>query len=288
MLLLIIVIIVSYLLKQLLTKLLFDHKSLSLFGKPFYNYYYSIKKIRQLRTNNWGFVPIDDEIANYSADLQCGMQLYKELVKAKNGYIIHDLCSIAEIGCGKGAGAEFLVTKFKPQQYLGIDYSAVAIKFCNENYSQLSNVKFICADAHELPIETRSLDYVINVESSHIYKDIGKCFREVYRVLKEGGKFLVTDFRVVRNSSINEIENLIKDSGFSILEKKIITPHIYESCILASKRREELVNEAIPWLFKSFFYHYAVLNGTEKFKKLGNGEIVYFLYQLERKCNHVG
>lgn len=272
-----------YFLKKIVISLFFNHKRLALIAKGFYNYFYSIEKISHLRTNNWGYVPVDKEIENYyPRDLQCGMQLYKELVTNQNGYIIHNSYSVAEIGCGKGAGAEFLITKFNPKKYIGIDYSQVAINFCISTYDHLKNANFICADAHILPIESNSVDIVINVESSHIYRDVGKFFKEVHRILKKDGKFLLTDFRVIKNIPIDILESIIYESGFSIAEKRIITQQIYKSCALASKRRKELVKAASPWLLKKFFYHYAVIEGTKKFKKLGNGEIVYFLYHLEK------
>lgn len=271
-----------FLIVEFLKRILFNHKRLALIAKSFYNYFYSIEKISQLRTNNWGFVPIDEEIANYSPDLQSGLQLYKELVKNHNGYVIPENSSIAEIGCGKGAGAEFLVAKFKPRAYVGLDYSSVAIKYCEGNYHHLLATQFICGDAHAMPLPSLSFDIVVNVESSHIYKEPVKFFEEVYRILKPGGKFLLTDFRVVKHFPINVLEETIQRCGFSIVEKKIITPHIYESCMKDSQKRRELVNHASPWLLKRFFYHYAVLEGTKKFKKLGNGQIVYFIYQLQK------
>lgn len=271
-----------FLIVAFLKRILFNHKRLSLIAKRFYNYFYSIEKISQLRTNNWGFVPIDEEIANYSSDLQSGLQLYKELVKNHNGYIIPQNSSIAEIGCGKGAGAEFLVTKFKPKEYVGLDYSSVAIKYCEANYHHLAATQFICGDAHAMPFSSLSFDIVVNVESSHIYKQPVKFFEEVYRILKPGGKFLLTDFRVVKHFPIDGLEEIVRRCGFSIIEKRIISPSVYESCIMASQRRKEIVNHASPWLLKRFFYHYAVIEGTKKFKKLGDGRIVYFLYQLQK------
>ena len=118
---------------------------------------------------------------------------------------------------------------------MGIDYSKRAINYCNDTYTYLKNVNFIWADAQQLPIQDQSVDFVINVESSHIYKDVNKFFKEVFRVLKNDGKFLFTDFRYIKNIPINFLENAIIDSGFSIVNKKIITPQIYESCFHTSK-----------------------------------------------------
>jgi hypothetical protein len=84
-----------FLIVEFLKRVLFNHKRLAIVAKSFYNYFYSIEKISHLRTNNWGFAPIDEEIAKYSADLQSGLQLYKELVKNHNGYVIPENSQIA-------------------------------------------------------------------------------------------------------------------------------------------------------------------------------------------------
>jgi ubiquinone/menaquinone biosynthesis C-methylase UbiE len=264
-------------------KLLFNHKLLAFVAKKFYNYFYSIEGITHLRVNNYGYAPVDEEIAVYPQELQYGMQLYKELIKNHNGYMIPEYSSMVEIGCGKGAGAEFLIRKFKPEKFIGLDYSTKAIDYCVKNYKPSNNVNFICADAHQLPIENGSIDIVVNVESSHIFKDQSKFFKEVNRVLKCKGKFLFTDYRYVKQGSIDKLENEIICSGFKISEKRFITPQIYHACFVASKIREDIINRASPWYLKKYFGHYAGLYGTKKYAQFGNGEIIYFIYHLEKE-----
>jgi ubiquinone/menaquinone biosynthesis C-methylase UbiE len=269
--------------RVLIKKLLLNHKLLAIPAKKFYNYFYSIKG-NHLWVNNYGYAPIDDEIARYAPDHQYGLQLYKELVKNHHGYVINENCSVVEVGCGKGAGAEFLVKKFKPKKYTAIDYSKKAIEFCNTAYQQIQNVQFICADAHQLPFSTNSVDVIINVESSHIYEDPTQFFNEVHRILKKDGKFLFTDYRFVKTSPIEKLEKEMCDCGFVITEKRVITPQIYKACILASELRQKIIDEGSPWYLKKYFAHYAALNGTTKSKQFNNGEIIYFIYHLEKKA----
>jgi hypothetical protein len=108
----------------------------------------------------------------------------------------------------------------------------------------------------------------------------------VHRILKSNGNFLFTDYRYVNHSSIETLEAEIADCGFSLMEKRIITPNIYNACLLASDRRKEIIEEASPWYLKKYFYHYAILNGTKKSNKLGNGEIIYFLYHLQKNNSY--
>lgn len=264
-------------------RMFFNHQWLSMVAKRFYNYFYSIKGIKHLRVNNYGYAPVDDEIAKYEPDLQYGMQLYKEVVKNHSGYMINENCSIVEVGCGKGAGAEYMINKFKPEKYIGIDYSKKAIDFCRETYRQIKNADFVQGDAHAIPVQDYSADIVLNVESSHIYKDQNKFFKEVYRVLKPEGKFLLTDYRYTKKISVASFEKQISDCGFFILDKKIITPQIHKACLLASERRKKIIEGASAWYMKKYFGHYAALKGTRKLTQFGNGEIVYFIYHLEKR-----
>ncbi|MEO6069898.1 MAG: class I SAM-dependent methyltransferase [Chitinophagaceae bacterium] len=264
-------------------KFFLSHKRLAPIAKRFYNYFYSIKGIDHLSINNYGFAPVDNDLAVYPPVFQFGIQLYKELVKNGSGYMITDKSKVVEIGCGKGAGAAYLIQKFHPLHFTGIDYSSQAIGYCKKNYPQLKNAQFICADAHAIPLPDGFADVVINVESSHIYKDPFAFFKEVNRVLQPNGKFLFTDYRYLKHCSILQLEKEIKDSGFLILHKRDITQNIYDSCIGASPFRKNLIEEASPPFLKKYFGHYSGLKGSKKHLQFGNGEIVYFIYHLEKQ-----
>lgn len=268
--------------KLAVRRLFSDHKFFAIFCRSFYNYYYSLEKIDHLRTNNFGYAPVDKDVAFYETDLQYGLQLYKELTKSKNGCVINELSSVVEVGCGKGAGAEFLVRNHNPKLFTGVDFSQKAIDFCSLTYKHIKEAQFICADALQLPFTDHSVDVVINVESSHLYKDAGRFFTEVHRILKPGGRFLFTDYRPVKTYPIERLEKEITDAGFSINEKRTITPNILDACKQASARREKLVEKVIPWYLRKYFRHYAVVSGSKKFLMMSNGEIVYVMYQLKK------
>lgn len=264
-------------------RVLYNHKRLAVIAKSFYNYYYSIKGITHLRVNNYGYAPVDDEITTYEPELQYGIQLYKEVVKNHRGYMISDKSSVVEVGCGKGAGAEYLLRKFNPREYSGLDYSKNAINYCLTTYAYPNHVKFIFGDAHELPFQTESADVVLNVESSHIYKDVDKFFKEVHRILKHKGYFLFADYRYVKNVPIDELEMKIAECGFVVIDRRIITKQIHHACILASELRRNVISKASPWFLKRYFSHYAAIKGTKKLQHFGNGEIEYFIYHLEKQ-----
>ena len=92
----------------------------------------------------------------------------------------------------------------------------------------------------------------------------------------------MTDFRYIKNCPIDLLEKDLANSGFIITEKKIITPQIRNACIELSERRKQFVNTT-PRFLRKYFRHYAILNGSKKSRMLANGEIVYFIYHLEKK-----
>ena len=267
----------------IIKKVFFNHHRLTSLAKYFYNYLHSHKAIQHIRVSNYGYAPVDDDIAHYDTHHRYGLQLYKELVKNHKGYLISNKSRVVEVGCGKGAGAEFLINKFNPESYTGIDFSKPAIEFCHKYYPNIRHTNFICAAADQLPLKQNSTDVVINVESSHIYPDIGNFFNEVKRILKPGGRFLITDYRIVDTSPIKLMEKMISEFGFDIEEKRIISQQVHTACAEASESRKKIIDDNCPWYLKKYFHHYALLNGSRKSRMLANGEIVYFIYHLIKK-----
>ena len=73
-------------------------------------------------------------------------------------------------------------------------------------------------DAQNLPLEDKTYDVVLNVESSHRYPDFKSFLSEVSRLLKPDGYFLFTDFRFHHEmASFNEI---IDSLDLTILEEQ--------------------------------------------------------------------
>ena len=267
--------------KPLLRRFLFNHKNLVFVAKIFYNHYYAMKR-NHLRVNNYGYAPIDEDISRYAPIAQCGMQLYNEAAKNQSGYLNIDNRIIVEVGCGRGGGGKFLLDKFNPEKYIGVDFSKRAIEQCSRDFNQMKSASFICGDAHDIPLDNNTADVVINIESSHIYKNQTGFFKEAHRILKANGTFILSDFRYIKNSSLEAIEESIRFCGFKISQKRIITQQVYQACIHLSELRKELINKLYPWYLKKVMGHYAALAGTRKSVMFNNGDIVYFIYHFEK------
>jgi len=149
---------------------------------------------------------------------------------------------IAEIGCGRGGGASFVMKFFKPNSLIGIDVSKGNVEFCRTTHTQ-KGLSFHRADAIDLPIlKDQSLDVVLNVESSHSYTSMHKFLSEVNRILKPGGFFSFTDSR--HSKEIDFMRKDLLSSGFKLIEETDISENV---AVALSK-----FEPAIPKMLDSF------------------------------------
>lgn len=91
---------------------------------------------------------------------------------------------VLEIGTGEGYGIDVLAPK--AVRYITMDKSIQQLEFAGEN------VDFYEADVPPIPADNNSFDFVVAFQViEHIKKDF-EFVREVNRVLKPGGKFIVS------------------------------------------------------------------------------------------------
>ena len=96
---------------------------------------------------------------------------------------------VLDLGCGRGETAALLAREYGAI-VTGADQSAEMIRTCRETYPELT---FVTADAEDLPFSDSSFDIVVSECCFSVFADPGKAFREVYRVLENGGKLLISD-----------------------------------------------------------------------------------------------
>lgn len=99
---------------------------------------------------------------------------------------------ILDVGCGGGINIKRMAQDAK--KVYGIDYSIESVnlsKEVNEKLIDEGKVEIMKGNVKDLPFEDNTFDIVTAFETVYFWPDIEKCFKEVKRVLKPGGIFLI-------------------------------------------------------------------------------------------------
>lgn len=97
-----------------------------------------------------------------------------------------------DLACGSGAHTVRLARAVGPNGFVvGIDAAEGMIRFAQRRPEarRQGNLEFLVMDAHRLKFPDRSFDLVLSTFGL-AFSGRRRCLREVYRVLKEGGRFL--------------------------------------------------------------------------------------------------
>jgi ubiquinone/menaquinone biosynthesis C-methylase UbiE len=187
-----------------------------------------------------------------------------------------------EIGCGRGGGLFYITKTFLPASAIGVDLDKLAVAFSNSHYG-LDNLTFLQGNAQSLRLEDNSCDIVINVESSHRYLDMKAFLGEVNRILRPGGYFLFTDFRID-----HEFESMKKDlqsSGLTLLKERFINSEVLKALELDDERKRQLVKKLTPKYLHKIALNFGGTIGSETYRRFESKKYIYFSYVLRKLTN---
>ncbi len=97
---------------------------------------------------------------------------------------------VLDVASGDGALAELLAPR--SQRYVCLDVSQAALEASAPRLTNLPNVELQCGDMHDLPFRDRSFDLVVLMQAINYSRDPATAVRESARVLRSGGRMLVT------------------------------------------------------------------------------------------------
>jgi len=150
--------------------------------------------------------------------LGCGNPV--AIASLKEGEVVLDL------GSGAGFDAFLAAAKVgKTGRVIGVDMTPEMIKKANENAKKGSykNVEFRLGEIEKLPVEDNSIDVIISNCVINLSSDKERVFKEALRVLKPGGRLMVSDLVLVK-----ELPKIIKESV-----------EAYVGCLAGATRKDE-------------------------------------------------
>lgn len=124
------------------------------------------------------------------ADLSLGCGLPTEHANLAPGQTVLDL--------GSGAGLDAFVARqiVGPSgRVLGLDFTEDMVDKARSNVRSLGydNVEFYLGDIEEMPFEAESVDVILSNCVLNLVPDKAAAFTEMYRVLRPGGHFCISD-----------------------------------------------------------------------------------------------
>ena len=199
---------------------------------------------------------------NPDADLGLGCGIPTEFARIKEGNIVIDL--------GSGAGNDaFIARKITGEtgQVIGIDFTTEMINRARENAAKLGlkNVEFRQGDIEDIPVTSNYADVIVSNCVLNLVPNKHKVFSEIFRVLKPGAHFSISDIVLegalpVKWKEVAELYagcvsgaiqkddylSIIREAGFTSLtvqkEKKITIPDEILASYLTTEEIEEYKN----------------------------------------------
>ncbi|KHD37664.1 SAM-dependent methlyltransferase [Clostridium acetobutylicum] len=146
-----------------------------------------------------------------------------------------------DIGCGGGRTVNRLSNAAEEGEVYGIDYSSDCVRWASEYNKELikeGRVHISEASVEKLPFEDNKFDVVTAVETIYFWPNVEENIKEVNRVLKKGGKFIIINeiydddkFRernneFAKNSNMKiyspeKLKSLLKNAGYLNIEMEI-------------------------------------------------------------------
>jgi len=127
---------------------------------------------------------------NPDADLGLGCGLPTQFANIKKGDVVIDL--------GSGAGNDAFIARHETGEtgkVIGIDFTPAMIELARKNTAVrgYNNIEFRQGDIEEMPVASDTADVIVSNCVLNLVPDKNAVIKEIFRVLKPGGHFSISD-----------------------------------------------------------------------------------------------
>lgn len=162
------------------------------------------------------------DIYNLDSDFK-----YKKIIIANNliskaAKLVNKNSKIYDIGCGAGTTVKYILSNFKPENYIGVDISKESLKKAKK-----LGIKTIHGNITNLKIKNNSSDLTICTGVLMYSPDTQKAFKELTRITKKFIFLSVYNKNHIYYLLYNALSPLLKQINKSKLGKKFIKKIIF-------------------------------------------------------------
>ena len=121
--------------------------------------------------------------------------------------------AILDVGCGGGRNLSAFLRRYPDANATGVDYAPLSVRMSkSKNRAAISagRCQVFEGNAMSLPLPDDAFDLVTAIETVYFWTTIEEGFREVYRVLRPGGTFMIVNELDGRNGNGEQYEKIIK------------------------------------------------------------------------------
>lgn len=159
---------------------------------------------------------------NPDADLGLGCGLPTQFAKIKKGDTVIDL--------GSGAGNDCFVARAETGdtgKVIGIDFTPAMVKKARINAEKrgFNNVEFRQGDIEKMPVTANAADVIVSNCVLNLVPNKQAVFKEIYRVLKPGGHFCISDVVLT-----GELPDKLKEAA-----------EMYAGCVAGASQKDQYI-----------------------------------------------
>ncbi len=136
--------------------------------------------------------------------------------------------TVLDIGSGGGLDVFLASKRVGPEgKIIGLDMTEQMVEKARKNAikGNYNNVEFKLGEIEDIPVKDNSIDLVMSNCVINLVPDKEKAYREIYRILKPGGRFVISDLvteKELDESTRNNPEKLVACVGGALTEKGYI------------------------------------------------------------------